>query len=192
LPIGLPAATRPPAGAANSTEEESVSEESTPQASSEDGSSAQAPDLASVSAEDFAALVANATDEQLAEAMSGPNRGLALREIFARMAEHLDPVRAKGQDAVIHFQISGRPDGGQDEYEVVVRDGKCTVSETPSEEARVTLNLDPVGFLKLITNRVSGPELFMTGKLKIEGDLMYAPQIASLFRIPSAGQKEST
>jgi putative sterol carrier protein len=169
-----------------------VSEEPTPQASSADGSSAPAPDLGAVSAEQFASLVAKATDEQLAEAMSGPNRELALREIFARMAEHLDPVRAKGQDAVIHFQIAGRPDGGHDEYEVVVRDGKCTVSETPSEEPRVTLNLDPVGFLKLVTNRVSGPELFMTGKLKIEGDLMYAPQIPSLFRVPSAPAQEGS
>jgi putative sterol carrier protein len=30
----------------------------------------------------------------------------------------------------------------------------------------------------------------MTGKLKIEGDLMFAPQIASLFKIPTAQGKE--
>jgi putative sterol carrier protein len=56
----------------------------------------------------------------------------------------------------------------------------------------VTLKIQPVAFLKLISNQKSGPELFMTGKLKIDGDLMFAPQIASLFRIPTATQdKES-
>jgi putative sterol carrier protein len=149
------------------------------------------PDLTSVSAEDFAALVANAGDDQLAEAMSGPQRETALREIFARMAEHLDPNKAKGQDAVVLFQITGRPDGGYDQFQVTVRDGQCSVSQEATEEPRVTLKVEPVSFLKLITNRVSGPELFMTGKLKIEGDLMFAPQIASLFKIPTAQGKES-
>jgi putative sterol carrier protein len=169
-----------------------MSEEGTPQATSENAGSGQRPDFTAVSAEDFAALVANASDEQLAEAMSGANREAALRQIFTRMAEFLDPERAKGHDAVVHFQIVGRPDGGYDEFEVIVREGRCTVSETPTEQSRVTLNVDPVGFLKLITNRASGPELFMTGKLKIEGDLMYAPQIASLFRIPTASKQEGS
>jgi putative sterol carrier protein len=151
-----------------------------------------APDLAAVSAEDFAALVANSSDEQLAEAMKGPQRDIVLPEIFARMAEHLDPAKAKGHDAVVHFPILDRPDGGYDEFELIVKDGKCEVSETPSEEPRVTLKVHPVGFLKLITNQASGPGLFMTGKLKIEGDLMYAPQIASLFRVPTAPKKEGS
>ena len=42
-------------------------------------------------------------------------------------------------------------------------------------------------FLKLITGQVSGPELFMSGKLKVEGDLMFAPQIASMFQRPPFG-----
>jgi putative sterol carrier protein len=158
----------------------------------ESGNGNQVPDFTAISAEDLAGLVANASDQQLAEAISGPRREPALEEIFARLTEHLDEERAAGQDAVIHFQILGRPDGGYDEFEVVVRDGKCSVSETPSEQPRVTLKIDPVAFLKLITRRTSGPELFMTGKLKLEGDLMYAPQIASLFRIPTAPQQEGS
>lgn len=168
-----------------------MSEDQTPQ-TSEDGGADGAPDLTAVSAEDFAALVANASDEQLAEAMRGPQREIVLPEIFARMAEHLDPAKAKGHDAVVHFQILDRPDGGYDEFELIVHDGVCDVSETPSEVPRVTLKVAPVAFLKLITNQASGPGLFMTGKLKIEGDLMYAPQIASLFRVPTAPKQEGS
>ena len=144
------------------------------------------PDLSGISPEEFVNLVSSASDEQLAEAMSGEQREPALREIFSRMAEHLDPAKAEGQDAVVHFHILGRPDGGHDEFEVIVRDGKCTVSKTPAEQPRVTLKVQPVAFLKLITNQQSGPELFMAGQLKIEGDLMFAAQIASLFKIPTA------
>ena len=73
---------------------------------------------------------------------------------------------------------------------MIVRDGKCEVSEDLASEPRVTLKVEPVPFLKLISGQASGPELFMSGKLKIEGDLMYAPQIASLFRIPAAPKQE--
>ncbi len=166
-----------------------MTDEQTPQAAQD---AAAVPDMSSLSAEDFAALVANASDEQLAELMAGEQREPALREIFSRMAEHLDPQKAKGQDAVVLFRITGRPDGGEDQFEVTVRDGACTVSETPTEEPRVAMRVDPVSFLKLISNRVSGPELFMRGKLKIEGDLMFAPQMATLFRIPTAPKQEGS
>jgi putative sterol carrier protein len=158
--------------------------------SSNDGYAGDSPaDLRAISAEDFASLVATASDEQLAEAMSGPQGEPALREIFGRMADHIDPVRAKGQDAVIHFTITS-PDGAAHDYEVVIEDGACTVNEVPAREPRVAIRVDAVGFLKMITNRVSGPELFMTGRLKIEGDLMFAPQIASLFRMPTAPKQK--
>jgi putative sterol carrier protein len=147
-------------------------------------------DLSTLSAEDFAALVSQASDEQLAEIMEGSQRETALREIFARVAEHFDPARARG-DSVVHFQITGRADGGSDDFEVIVRDGKCEVSENPSEQPRVTLKVGPVPFLRLISGQASGPELFMSGKLKIEGDLMFAPQIATMFRIPTAPPKEA-
>jgi putative sterol carrier protein len=148
-------------------------------------------DLSALSAEEFAVLISEASDEQLAEVIEGPGREAALREIFSRIAEHFNPAQAKG-DSVVHFQILGGPDGGTDDFEIVVRDGKCEVSENPSEEPRVTLTVEPVPFLRLISGQVSGPELFMAGKLKVQGDLMFAPQVASMFRIPTAPPKEAS
>ena len=163
-----------------------MNEEQPPQASNEVPS-----DLTELSAEGLAELVAQTSDEQLAQLMEGEQREEALREIFARVTEHFDPARAKG-DSVVHFKIVGRPDGGSDDFEVIVRDGKCEVSEDLSEQPRVTLKVEPVAFLKLISGLASGPELFMSGKLKIEGDVMFAPQIATMFRIPTAPPKEAS
>jgi putative sterol carrier protein len=146
----------------------------------------EAPDFSQLSADEFAALIATASDEQLAEGMSGPGREFALNEIFSRMAEHVNEDKIKGQNAVIHFKILDRPDGGYDHYEVVIADGKVSLSDEPSKEPRVTIKVPPVEFLKLISNQASGPALFMTGRLKLEGDIMYAAQITSFFRIPTA------
>ena len=112
-----------------------------------------ASDPSQVDAEELARNLSQASDEQLAELMSGEMRPLILDEIFNRMAEHFRPESARDVDAVIHWRIGGRSDGGAD-------------------------------FLKLVTVNAAGPMLFMSGKLKIEGDLMFAASAASLFTIP--------
>ncbi|HYU60936.1 MAG TPA: SCP2 sterol-binding domain-containing protein [Solirubrobacterales bacterium] len=133
----------------------------------------------------LAQLVAGASDEQLAQGMSEPaGRKATLDEIFRRMAEHVEPAKARGNDAVIHWMILDHPDGGHDHYEVILAEGACVVSDEPSREPRVAFKIGPVDFLRLVSGNAAGPMLFMTGKLKIEGDLMFASTMTSLFRIP--------
>jgi putative sterol carrier protein len=51
----------------------------------------------------------------------------------------------------------------------------------------VTIRVGAVNFLKLAANQASGPTLFLTGKLRLEGDVMLASRLTGFFRIPSAG-----
>jgi putative sterol carrier protein len=145
--------------------------------------------LEQVAPEDFAKLIATSSDEQIAEVINGPARKQVLDQIFGRMAEHVEPEKARGTDAVVHFKILDRPEdqgGGYDHYEVVFEGGKCTASDSPDREPNVTLKLRPVDFLKLAANQASGPTLFMTGRLKLEGDVLLASRLTSFFRIPTA------
>jgi putative sterol carrier protein len=132
----------------------------------------------------LARAVATATDEQLAEGMRSELRGQILDEIFRRMEEHFEPSNADGLDAVIHFRISGRPDGGHDDYELIVRERACTVTKGFSAAPRVTLSIGSVEFLRLVSGTATGPQLFIAGRLGIRGDLLFAAQMAGLFRIP--------
>jgi len=141
-------------------------------------------DFSSVDPEQVAGTISSATDEQLREALSGPQREAIIGEVFRRMEQHFKPSSAAGVDAVVHWKITGRPDGAIDHYEVVLKDGTCTVREEPQNEPRVTLALDGVDFMRLVTGNAAGPMLFMSGKLKIEGDLMFSTQIQSMFTIP--------
>jgi putative sterol carrier protein len=146
-----------------------------------------APDLSTIDAGQLAALAAGATDEQLAEGMSDPaGRKSVLDEIFRRMSEHVEPEKAKGSDAILHFKITDKPGGGEDVYEVELKDGVCTATDEPKGTPRVTFTAGPAAFLRLVSGAQPGPVLFMAGKLKIEGDLMFASQVATFFRIPQA------
>jgi putative sterol carrier protein len=138
-------------------------------------------------ASQLAAMVGQVPDEQLAEGMANPEgRRLILDEIFKRMSEHAEPQQIEGVDAVVHFEITDAPEGGSDVYEAVIRDGKVEVSDEPSGQPKVKIKTAPVPFLKLVTGQQSGPVLFMTGKLKLEGDVMFASRMTSFFRIPTA------
>jgi putative sterol carrier protein len=152
--------------------------------SDEQARAVEAVDASTVDAAEFARSIAGTPDEQLAEGMRSELRPQILDEVFRRMADHIRPERARGSDAVIHWRITGRPDGGEDHYEVVVQDGSCTLSEEPVKEPRITFTLDGVDFLKLVTGNANGPVLFTTGKLKIQGDIMLAARVAGMFSIP--------
>jgi putative sterol carrier protein len=136
----------------------------------------------------LAAMVGEVPDEQLAEGMANPEgRKMILDEVFKRMADHVEPGKIEGVDAVVHFTITDAPGGGADTYEVVVRDGAVTVNNPPAERPKVTITTAPVSFLKLVTGQQSGPVMFMTGKLKLDGDVMFASRMTSFFRMPTAG-----
>ena len=139
-------------------------------------------DASAVDPQEFARRIGQTPDDQLRAAIQGPLREQILTEIFRRMEEHFKP--GSGQDAVGHWTITGRADGGEDRWEVAISDGSCTSSSEPKGDPRVTLTLDGVDFLKLVTGNAAGPMLFMSGKLKIEGDLMFSAQIQSMFTIP--------
>jgi putative sterol carrier protein len=142
---------------------------------------AEAIDTSAVDPEEFARTIGKTPDGQLREAMHGPMRDQIIGEIFKRMEEH---YRGGGQSAVIHWKITGRPDGGEDVWEAVVANATCATSPEPASEPRVTLKMDGVDFLKLVSGNASGPMMFMSGKLRIEGDLMFSAQIQSMFTIP--------
>lgn len=144
--------------------------------------------IAEADATELAGLASKASDEDLAAAMSdAPTRKKILDEIFDRMADHADPAQIKDVDAIVQFKINDAPGGGVDTYEAVIKDGSITVSDEPTTDSpKMSITADPVPFLKLVTGQESGPTMFMTGKLKIEGDLMFASRMTSFFRIPSA------
>jgi putative sterol carrier protein len=100
------------------------------------------------------------------------------------MPEHLDPESASQAEAVLEWRISGREDGGHDRYRVRIDRGTCEVTRDGDEEATVVYTIGPVEFIRLMSGNASGPELFMTGRLTIEGDLMLAAMVQSWFRQP--------
>jgi putative sterol carrier protein len=144
--------------------------------------------LRELSAENFARLISRTSKDGIEAALSRPAvRQTVLDEVFRRMEIHFKADRAGSTKAVVHWRISGGSgEDGYDRYETVIENGECSINKEVAREPRCTVTLAPVEFLKLVTGNASAPLLFMSGKLKVAGDLGFAAGLTSLFNIPKA------
>ncbi len=132
----------------------------------------------------FANMIRTASDTQLEQALASAREKI-LDEVFRRMEEHFDSEQAPGGETIMNWRLGGRPDGGHDHYQVIVRDGAC-VSRRGGEAVTptVTFELPAISFLRLASGNIHGAALYLSGELKIEGDVAKALSVQRWFRIP--------
>lgn len=128
---------------------------------------------------ELAVLIKDLSDEELKAQLDQIGQDEVLKEIFARMPEAFRPEKAEGVTAVMQYDIT--TDGGVKSWTVVVDNGACTTSEDAANDPRLTLQLGLVDFVRLIFGQAEGPQLFMGGKLKLKGDMMFAMQMQTYF-----------
>ncbi len=140
--------------------------------------------LAQIGPKEFTKLVKATPDAKITEIMASGTRGKILDEVFSRMPTLFRADRAGATQAVIHWTITGGPGGASDTYETVIENGACTVTNQPAREPKLSMTMDPLTFLKVVSGDGNPMMMFMTGKIKAKGDLGLAAQVAKLFDIP--------
>jgi len=119
--------------------------------------------------------------------MHGPQRietaggTLAMAEVsefFANVSEKVNKDKIQGMNVVYQFDITGDT-GGQ--YAVVIADNDATVQEGVHESPNITLTISDEDFKNLTTGKLNGQTAFLTGKLKIKGDMALAMKLQSVF-----------
>jgi hypothetical protein len=133
---------------------------------------------------EFARLVKRTPSDDLRRLMHGERRAEVITELLSQMPGVFRADRAGGLDAVVHWRIGDRPDGGTDVYEFVIADGVCRLSPKPARQPALTLSLGAVDFLNLVTGNAHAVMLVMRGKLKTAGDLKLTAKFPSLFDPP--------
>jgi alkyl sulfatase BDS1-like metallo-beta-lactamase superfamily hydrolase len=143
-------------------------------------------ELANMRTDTFVWFVSRASTPQLEQLMAHTHlRHVVFGEIFRRMSEHLDPVRAADLRAVVHWRFTGGTgDGGYDRFQTLIESGTCASGRRPTHDARVTLTLSPVDFLRTVTGTVNVAMLFMRGKVKVRGDIAFAAGLINYFDLP--------
>ncbi|OGL12713.1 MAG: hypothetical protein A3F92_06355 [Candidatus Rokubacteria bacterium RIFCSPLOWO2_12_FULL_71_22] len=101
-----------------------------------------------------------------------------VKETFEAMAGRFRADKAAGTSATIQYDVSG--DGGGT-WHAVIKDGTCTVSAGAGTNPNLTLQVSVQDWLDMVGGKQSGQMLFMSGKLKIKGDMGLAMKLGSLF-----------
>ena len=131
------------------------------------------------SSADLAGLIEGKSDDEIVALIKELGEDTFFGGIFEEMAKRFLPDKAAGKNAVIQYDIA-MPDGTQT-YQVVVAGGTCTTSPGAGQEASVTLALSAPDFLRLIGGKLNGMTAFMSGKLKLKGDMMLAQTMQGWF-----------
>ena len=139
-------------------------------------------DITEVTPEEFATLVAQATEEQIAEVIHAVGTKKVLDRVFQGMEDRFLPEKADGVDAVVQFTITD--EGTEFPYTIEISNGSCKVSEGAATDPKVTITTDVVSFANMIAGQAEGTQLFMTGKLRAAGDLMFATRMMTFFDRP--------
>ena len=80
------------------------------------------------------------------------------------------------EDVIYQFCIEG--DNGCD-YVVDLNDNSVTAGKT--DQAGATILIADTDFIDMVEGRVAGPNLFMTGKLRVEGNIALAMKLGQIF-----------
>jgi len=127
----------------------------------------------------FMKFVKTASEKELEAQVLAAGVEQVLDGMFQAMQEHFLPEKAQGLDAVIQYVVTD--EGREYAYTLDIKDGKCVLKKEKAGNAKVTLSMDLVSFLKLMGGAADGMTLYMSGKLGVSGDLFFSQRIAGFF-----------
>jgi putative sterol carrier protein len=103
-----------------------------------------------------------------------------VKVFFSELPSKVDASKAGGMNATFQFDITG--DGGGKWY-AKIAGGKVDIVEGAAENPTIILSAKDADWLDLVNGKINGQTAFLTGKLKIQGDMTLAMKLESLFQL---------
>lgn len=100
---------------------------------------------------------------------------MSAKEFFDTLETRVDPAKTAGMNNSYVFDIEG---AGR--WKVDVRDGAVKVAEG-AEDGDVTITTSEETFEKITSGEQNATSAYMTGKLKVKGDMGAAMKLQKLF-----------
>ncbi|WP_026690961.1 SCP2 sterol-binding domain-containing protein [Alteribacter aurantiacus] len=104
---------------------------------------------------------------------------MAVKEKFDTLTERMNtnPEHLGSTNILYTFDLSGEEEGT---YHLHIKDQSATYSESVEEESDITLIMKDKDFIKLSEGNLNPTMAYMSGKLKIKGDLGKAMKLQTL------------
>ena len=111
--------------------------------------------------------------------------GFSSDSVFAMLAKELPnhPDVVKRVNGVYCFNITGGPGGASKQWTVDLKNGSGAVKEGKPDKADCTVTIADADYVNLIAGKANGQQLFMSGKLKISGNMGLAMKLSELSKL---------
>ncbi|MDH4458305.1 MAG: SCP2 sterol-binding domain-containing protein [Nevskia sp.] len=99
---------------------------------------------------------------------------MSAAEFLKKLPTAFNAEEAAGSDCVLQFNVA------QPVY-ITIKGGSCVASEGSAAQPDVTITMEDQDLIDLLKGTLNGMTAFMTGKLQVDGDLMLAQRLTSIF-----------
>lgn len=97
------------------------------------------------------------------------------KEFFEKvLPNRFNPNKTKGVDVTVQIDIAG-PSGG--EWTVTIKDQKLEVKEGTHPSPTLVINMAAKDYMDVVNGKMSGEKAFLTGKLRLKGNLVLAMKL---------------
>ena len=102
-------------------------------------------------------------------------------DIFTEINNRLqaDPSKAAGGNAAYQFDLSG-DDGGQ--YHIIFKDGAGEAGPGTVDNPNITISMAANDMVDMVTGKLDPTMAFMSGKIKIKGDMGLAMKLQTILQ----------
>jgi putative sterol carrier protein len=100
----------------------------------------------------------------------------SVSEFFERLPSRVDESKMAGMNNTYRFDVEGAGS-----WTVDVRDGKVSVAQDGAPEPDATISTSEETFQKLVSGEQNPTSAYMTGKVKVKGDMGAAMKLQKLF-----------
>jgi len=107
-----------------------------------------------------------------------PDAPSSCKQVFEQMPSRFKKEAAQGLNAVYQFDLSG--DGGG-KWQVSINNEQCEIREGAHSAPNVTISMTAQDYLDMVAGKLNSQMAFMSGKLRVSGDLGLAVRFQGLF-----------
>lgn len=103
---------------------------------------------------------------------------MTVDESFEAMPRVFNPAAAAGMNKTFQWNITGEEAG---KYAVKIDNSQCSIIPGGVEKPDITFTVSDKDWLAITEGKLDPMNAFMTGKLKLTGDMMLAMKVPNLF-----------
>jgi hypothetical protein len=132
----------------------------------------------------FARFVAGRSELGLQRLMEGRLRRPLVRAVMRSAPARLDREACLGEPVVVEIRVRAAGRRREDSWFLLIGNGSCIASSKALGEPETTISFEPAAFLRYAAGQASARELFMAGRLSVDGSLILATALPGMFRMP--------